>query len=117
MVNFDVIGVVNFRKGCYLGQEVVVCSQYCGMIKCCIVFVYVVGEIDIVYVGVELFYSDDLGQLCGMIVNVVVVLVGGVNVLVEIKFVVFDSGMVYFGLVDGLVFVFDVLLYVWLIEV
>lgn len=47
----------------------------------------------------------------------VVVLVGGVNVLVEIKFVVFDSGMVYFGLVDGLVFVFDVLLYVWLIEV
>ena len=33
MVNFDVIGAVNFRKGCYPGQEVVARSQYRGTTK------------------------------------------------------------------------------------
>ncbi len=33
MVNFDVLGGVNFKKGCYPGQEVVARSQYRGTIK------------------------------------------------------------------------------------
>ena len=33
MINFDVLGGVNFRKGCYPGQEVVARSQYRGTIK------------------------------------------------------------------------------------
>lgn len=33
MVNFDLIGAVNFKKGCYPGQEVVARSQYLGKLK------------------------------------------------------------------------------------
>ncbi len=33
MVNFDVLGGVNFKKGCYPGQEIVARSQYRGTIK------------------------------------------------------------------------------------
>ena len=30
MVNFELIGGVNFKKGCYPGQEIVARSQYLG---------------------------------------------------------------------------------------
>lgn len=33
MVNYDLIGAVNFKKGCYPGQEVVARSQYLGKLK------------------------------------------------------------------------------------
>lgn len=33
MVNFDLISAVNFKKGCYPGQEVVARSQYLGKLK------------------------------------------------------------------------------------
>ena len=33
MVNFELVGGVNFRKGCYPGQEVVARSQYLGKLK------------------------------------------------------------------------------------
>lgn len=33
MVNFDLIGAVNFRKGCYPGQEIVARTQYRGILK------------------------------------------------------------------------------------
>jgi hypothetical protein len=33
MVNFEVVGGVSFRKGCYPGQEVVARSQYLGKLK------------------------------------------------------------------------------------
>lgn len=33
MVNFDLISAVNFKKGCYPGQEIVARSQYLGKLK------------------------------------------------------------------------------------
>ena len=33
MVNFELIGGVNFRKGCYPGQEIVARSQYLGKLR------------------------------------------------------------------------------------
>lgn len=33
MVNFDLTGAVNFRKGCYPGQEIVARTQYRGILK------------------------------------------------------------------------------------
>jgi folate-binding protein YgfZ len=33
MINFEVLGGVNFKKGCYPGQEVVARSQYLGKLK------------------------------------------------------------------------------------
>ncbi|WP_236874799.1 CAF17-like 4Fe-4S cluster assembly/insertion protein YgfZ, partial [Clostridioides difficile] len=33
MINFEVLGGVNFKKGCYPGQEIVARSQYRGTLK------------------------------------------------------------------------------------
>ncbi|XLM22541.1 tRNA-modifying protein YgfZ, partial [Chromobacterium piscinae] len=33
MANMELIGAVNFKKGCYPGQEIVARSQYLGKMK------------------------------------------------------------------------------------
>ncbi|HDR9051964.1 TPA: folate-binding protein YgfZ [Burkholderia vietnamiensis] len=113
MVNFDVIGAVNFRKGCYPGQEVVARSQYRGTIKRRTALAHVAGETDSVHAGVELFHSDDPGQPCGMIVNAAAAPAGGVDALVEIKLAALDSGSVHVGAADGPALAFDTLPYAW----
>ncbi|MET3819939.1 folate-binding protein YgfZ [Burkholderia sp. PvR073] len=113
MVNFDVIGAVNFRKGCYPGQEVVARSQYRGTIKRRTALAHVTGETDTVHAGVELFHSDDPGQPCGMIVNAAAAPAGGVDALVEIKLAALDSGTVHLGAADGPTLAFDALPYAW----
>lgn len=101
MVNFDVLGAVNFRKGCYPGQEVVARSQYRGTIKRRTSLANVAGELDTVKAGVELFHSDDPGQPCGMVVNAASAPEGGVDVLVEIKLAALEGGSVHLGAADG----------------
>lgn len=113
MVNFDVIGAVNFRKGCYPGQEIVARSQYRGTIKRRTALAHVAGETDTVHAGVELFHSDDPGQPCGMIVNAAAAPAGGVDALVEIKLAALDNGTVHLGSADGPVLAFDTLPYAW----
>ncbi|VWB72861.1 folate-binding protein YgfZ [Burkholderia arboris] len=117
MVNFDVIGAVNFRKGCYPGQEIVARSQYRGTIKRRTALAHVAGELDTVHAGVELFHSDDPGQPCGMIVNAAAAPAGGVDALVEIKLAALDNGTVHLGSADGPVLAFDALPYAWPTEV
>ncbi|MEW9580420.1 folate-binding protein YgfZ [Paraburkholderia sp. DGU8] len=101
MVNFDVLGAVNFRKGCYPGQEVVARSQYRGTIKRRTSLANVEGELTSVRPGMELFHSDDPGQPCGMIVNAAWAHAGGVDLLVEIKLAALESGAVHLGAADG----------------
>ncbi|EJO57452.1 glycine cleavage T-protein [Burkholderia multivorans CF2] len=113
MVNFDVIGAVNFRKGCYPGQEVVARSQYRGTIKRRTALAHVAADTDAVHAGVELFHSDDPGQPCGMIVNAAAAPAGGVDALVEIKLAALDSGSVHVGSAAGPALAFDALPYAW----
>jgi folate-binding protein YgfZ len=101
MVNYDVLGAVNFRKGCYPGQEVVARSQYRGTIKRRTSLANVAGELDTVRPGTELFHSDDPGQPCGMIVNAASAQGGGVDLLVEIKLAALEGGSVHLGAADG----------------
>jgi folate-binding protein YgfZ len=101
MVNFDVLGAVNFRKGCYPGQEVVARSQYRGTIKRRTSLANVEGELASVRPGTELFHSDDPGQPCGMIVNAASAQGDGVDLLVETKLAALESGSVHLGAADG----------------
>ncbi|MCA8018396.1 CAF17-like 4Fe-4S cluster assembly/insertion protein YgfZ [Burkholderia metallica] len=117
MINFDVIGAVNFRKGCYPGQEVVARSQYRGTIKRRTALAHIAGDTDTVHAGVELFHSDDPGQPCGMVVNAAAAPAGGVDALVEIKLAALDSGTVHLGSADGPALAFDTLPYAWPTEV
>jgi hypothetical protein len=101
MVNFDVLGAVNFRKGCYPGQEVVARSQYRGTIKRRTSLANVAGELDAVHAGAELFHSADPGQPCGMVVNAASAPEGGVDVLVETKLAALETGSVHLGAAHG----------------
>ena len=117
MVNFDVLGGVNFRKGCYPGQEVVARSQYRGTIKRRTALANVAGETSSVAAGAELFHSDDPGQPCGMVVNVASAPAGGVDILAEIKLVALEGGSVHLGAADGPALRFLPLPYAWPTEV
>ncbi|WP_250513113.1 folate-binding protein [Caballeronia sp. INDeC2] len=106
MVNFDVLGAVNFKKGCYPGQEIVARSQYRGTIKRRTALAHVDTGADSVLPGAELFHSDDPGQPCGLVVNVAPGENGGVDCLVEIKLAALDNGSVHVGAADGPALVF-----------
>jgi folate-binding protein YgfZ len=97
MVNFDVLGGVNFKKGCYPGQEVVARSQYRGTIK----RRTSLAHADAAKPGDELFHSEDPSQPCGLVVNVAPAPEGGVDALVEIKLAALDLGSVHVGAADG----------------
>jgi folate-binding protein YgfZ len=110
MINFDVLGGVNFRKGCYPGQEVVARSQYRGTIKRRTALAHIEGTAN-VGAGQEIFHSTDPGQPCGMIVNAASAPQGGFDVLVEIKLAALDEGTVHLGAADGPALAFQPLPY------
>ncbi|QGZ61495.1 CAF17-like 4Fe-4S cluster assembly/insertion protein YgfZ [Paraburkholderia acidisoli] len=101
MVNYDVLGGVNFRKGCYPGQEIVARSQYRGTIKRRTALASVAAGLDLARAGAELFHSDDPGQPCGMVVNAAAAPDGGVDLLAEIKLAALENGSVHLGAADG----------------
>lgn len=68
MANFEVLGAVDFKKGCYPGQEIVARTQYRGILKR---RMYHVRAGNTLRAGQGL-YSDDLpGQASGTVVNAV----------------------------------------------
>jgi folate-binding protein YgfZ len=83
MVNFELIGGVNFKKGCYPGQEIVARSQYLGKLKRRMTLATLANAA--VRAGDEVYSSDDPDQPSGMIVNAAPNGNGGADVLVEIK--------------------------------
>ncbi|MCX8567287.1 MAG: hypothetical protein ON057_002014 [Glomeribacter sp. 1016415] len=86
MVNFEVIGGVDFRKGCYPGQEIIARSQYRGTIKRRMMLAHT----DQAEPGAEVFHSADPQQPCGMVVNAAPAPGGGVDCLVEVKLAMLD---------------------------
>ncbi|MFZ6765515.1 YgfZ/GcvT domain-containing protein [Undibacterium sp. Di26W] len=83
MVNFELIGGVNFKKGCYPGQEIVARSQYLGKLKRRMGLARIAAEQ--VLPGTEIFHSDDTSQPCGMVVNAEQEQAGSSLALVEMK--------------------------------
>lgn len=65
MVNFDLVGGVNFQKGCYPGQEIVARSQYRGTVKRRAFLAQVNGPAQ---AGQEVFAAGDAGQPAGLVV-------------------------------------------------
>jgi folate-binding protein YgfZ len=99
MINFELIGGVNFKKGCYPGQEIVARSQYLGKLKRRMAIVII--EANDVQVGLEIFSANDPSQPCGMIVNVEHNLNASFACLVEMKLADQEPGKVHLGAIDG----------------
>jgi len=99
MVNFELIGGVNFKKGCYPGQEVVARSQYLGKLKRRMLLASV--DATAVAAGMEVFSSSDPEQPCGMVVNAERNFDGGTDCLVVIKVAAAEDGSVHLGAASG----------------
>nr|WP_314860395.1 folate-binding protein [uncultured Undibacterium sp.] len=112
MINFELIGGVNFRKGCYPGQEIVARSQYLGKLKRRMAIALV--KSDAVNVAMEIFSDNDPSQPCGMIVNAERNLSDEFACLVEIKLADQEQGKVHLGASDGPILNFLPLPYAYL---
>ncbi len=89
MVNYELVGGVNFKKGCYPGQEIVARSQYLGKLKRRMALATL--DDAAVRAGDEVFAAADPDQPCGMVVNAAPNGAGGADVLVEIKLAALDG--------------------------
>jgi folate-binding protein YgfZ len=93
MINLELLGGVNFKKGCYPGQEIVARSQYLGKLKRRTALASI-DDAGIV-AGTEVFAAADPGQPCGMVVNAAPNGAGGVDALVEMKLDALEAAAVH----------------------
>ncbi len=108
MANFDLIGGINFKKGCYPGQEIVARMHYLGKLKRRMYLAHV----DAVARAGEDVYSASLGeQACGMLANAVPSPAGGYDVLVVMQIESHDTQIIHLGAVQGAVLNFEKLPY------
>jgi tRNA-modifying protein YgfZ len=98
MLNLELLGGVDFKKGCYPGQEVVARSQYRGTIKR---RTYLVDSAVALASGSEVFHSEDPGQPAGMVVLGASLDDDRHAALVELKMAAWQTGTLHASRADG----------------
>lgn len=111
MLNLELIGGVNFKKGCYPGQEIVARMQYLGKLKRRMLAASVSAPNATVAAGMEVFSSSDPAQPCGMIVNAERSTGDNFDCLVEIKIAAAAESPIHLGAADGALLQFRALPY------
>jgi folate-binding protein YgfZ len=116
MINFESVAGVDFKKGCYPGQEIVARSQYRGAIKRRLQIAHVmIPELNDDYAlpGAELFHSNDPGQPAGMVVLSTKhpVEPGRIDLQIECKLEALEGGEIHLGSATGPVLKIDSLPY------
>lgn len=101
MLNYESVGGVNFKKGCYPGQEVVARSQFRGTLKrrAHVAACDQVGAS--IAVGQELFHPSDAEQPCGQVAAVAPNPVGGLNAVVSVQNTAVDGQPLHVGSPTG----------------
>lgn len=99
MINFELIGGVNFKKGCYPGQEIVARSQYLGKLKrrTFLASIPATG----MEAGMDVYRADDQAQPCGVIVNAEPVNAASSLALIEMTIADQEHGVIHCGAPDG----------------
>lgn len=82
MLNYESVGGVNFKKGCYPGQEIVARSQYRGTLKR---RAYLVHSEAAPSVGQEVFHALDAVQPCGQVAAAAASPLGGFDAIVSMQ--------------------------------
>ena len=100
MANLDLIGAVNFKKGCYPGQEIVARMQYLGKNKRRMYLAHVYAEA-VPQAGNELFSMEMEGQACGMVVNAQASPDGGYDMLAVVQIASHEAFPVHLGALTG----------------
>jgi hypothetical protein len=82
MLNYESVGGVNFKKGCYPGQEVVARSQFRGTLKRRAYLTHTAGTPT---VGQEVFHALDAEQPCGLVAAAAANPAGGFDAVVSMQ--------------------------------
>jgi tRNA-modifying protein YgfZ len=98
MLNYESVGGVNFKKGCYPGQEVVARSQFRGTLKR---RAYLVQATEPLAVGQEVFHDSDAEQPCGTVAAAAPSPDGGWAALVSMQTRAAEGGTLRAGSVQG----------------
>ena len=98
MLNYESVGGVNFKKGCYPGQEVVARSQFRGTLKRRAYVVYGPGE---AHVGQEIFHASDAEQPCGLVAACAANPSGGFDAIVSMQISAALGGALTLGGPEG----------------
>ena len=116
MINFESVAGVDFKKGCYPGQEIVARSQYRGAIKRRLQLAHITAqplEKDFITPGAEVFHSDDPTQPAGMVVlsSPNPSILDRVDLQIECKLEALETGELHLGNAQGPVLKIDTLPY------
>ena len=116
MVNFESVSGVDFKKGCYPGQEIVARSQYRGAVKRRLQLAHTTldtasqsSSIELAKPGAELFHEADATQPCGMVVLAALNPnhPNRLDYQVECKLDALEAGEIHLGKSDGPVLKID----------
>lgn len=100
MLNFELIGGVNFHKGCYPGQEIVARTEYLGKLKKRTYRVSLPAGATAAP-GTDLYAPDFGEQSAGKLVNVAADADGGFEALAVLQCSSADAGQIHVGAPDG----------------
>jgi folate-binding protein YgfZ len=109
MVNFELTGGVNFKKGCYPGQEIVARTQYLGKLKRRMYRAHAACAAPAP--GTPVYGSDTNDQACGAVVDAVSGPDGGSELLVVVQMSSVLAGEVRLGSPTGTALAFLTLPY------
>jgi folate-binding protein YgfZ len=98
MLNYESVGGVNFKKGCYPGQEVVARSQFRGTLKR---RAYLVHSDAVLQAGQEVFHESDAEQPVGIVAQTAPAPEGGSDAIVSMQVSAAQGGRLTAGAVDG----------------
>ena len=106
MINFESVAGVDFKKGCYPGQEIVARSQYRGVIKRRLQLATLSMDAlsSLSYSpGIELYHSDNASQPAGMVVLSAIdpKEPRSISLQIECKLEMLEHGEIHLGSVDG----------------
>jgi folate-binding protein YgfZ len=98
MLNYESVGGVNFKKGCYPGQEVVARSQFRGTLKR---RAYLAHSEAPMTAGDEVFQTADEGQPCGTVAQAAASPAGGFDAVVSMQVAAFELGGLHLTSANG----------------
>ena len=110
MANLELLGAINFKKGCYPGQEIVARAQYRGEVKRRLRLARVRSDTAPVP-GQDLFSDDQAKQSAGTVVNAAPAPEGGFDLLAVVQLEAAASSTVRLGSPIGPVLHFRALPY------
>jgi len=114
MANLDLLGGINFKKGCYPGQEIVARMHYLGKLKRRMYLAHVGGDVA-PQAGDEVFGADmadqEPAQSCGMIANSAAAPGGGYDVLAVVQISSRETQTLHLKSLQGAALVFAALPY------